>query len=125
MFMCTICAQIVNHTFVHKRLMNIILDLSLLSVCAQMVDRYIGTKRKSKFNENQENNTLGKCKQLPKEKVKHWSDTLDSKRTENGCPMFQCTNGCVSRFISVCCPNIGRPFAVHLLSVCCPKRFAV
>ena len=36
-----ICAQIVNRTFVQKRLTNI-LDVSLLSVCAQMVDEYFG-----------------------------------------------------------------------------------
>ena len=39
--------------FVHKRLANIS-DVHLLSVCAQTVGRYIGTKRKRKFNENQE-----------------------------------------------------------------------
>ena len=36
-----------------------------------------------------------------------------SKRTANGCPMFYCTNSCVGRFISVCCPNIGCPFDVQ------------
>ena len=76
MFLCTICAM--EH-----------LDVSLLSVCAQTVDRHIGTKRKRKFNENQENNSLGECKQLSQEKKsKHLSDTLDSKQTPTGCPMF-------------------------------------
>ena len=70
MFLCTICGQIVNQT---KRLTNI-LDVNLWSVnaqtvdeyfgrpfavCKQTVDRYIRTKGKIKFNENQENNTLG------------------------------------------------------------------
>ena len=36
-----IFAQIVNQTFVHKQLTNI-LDVSLLSVCAQTVDEYFG-----------------------------------------------------------------------------------
>ena len=34
-----ICAQTVNRTFVHKQLTNI-LDVSLLSLCAQTVDEY-------------------------------------------------------------------------------------
>ena len=76
---CT-CALLVHY----KRLMNI-LDVSLLSVCTQAVDRYIVTKRKRKFNEIQENNTIGECKQLSQEKKSnigpiHW--------TANGCPMF-------------------------------------
>ena len=36
-----ICTQIVNRTFMHKRLTNI-LDVSLLSVCAQTFDVYFG-----------------------------------------------------------------------------------
>ena len=102
-FLCTICAQIINRTFVHKRLTNIctqILNRTFvhkrltnilvdrlqtvfcqifrLTVCspffAQTVDRYIGTKRKRKFNENQENNTSAECTQLSQEKKAiHWT----------------------------------------------------
>ena len=67
----------VCYPFVHKWLTNIS-DVHLLSICAQTVDRYIGTKRKRKFNESQENNILGKCKQLSQEKKSnigpiHWT----------------------------------------------------
>ena len=66
------CAQIVNRTFLHKWLTMIldvsycpfvhkrftnISDVRFLSVCAQTIDRYSGTKKNRKFDENQENNT--------------------------------------------------------------------
>ena len=96
MFLCTFCAlehyctngwrimwTSVCCPFVQERLTNIS-DDCLLSVCAQTVGRYIGRKRKRKFNEDQENNTFGECKQLSQEKI----HTLDSKWTANCCPMF-------------------------------------
>ena len=50
-FQSTVCCQ-----FVLKCLTNISV-YRLLSVCAQTVVRYIRTKRKRKFHENQENKT--------------------------------------------------------------------
>ena len=90
----------------------------LLSFCAQTVVLYIiSTKRKRKFNENQENNTLGKYKQLSQEK----SHTLDSKRLTDVLvvawadlyPFAVQTS--VNRLLSASCPP------VRLLSeiICC------
>ena len=42
------------------------------NISAQIVDEYFG-KRKRKFNENQENNTLGESKHVTGKKVIHWT----------------------------------------------------
>ena len=76
-FWSTVCCP-----FVHKQLMYIVVD-RLLFVCERMVDRYIGTKRKRKFNENQENNTFGECKQSSQEKKIYIGLQADSKRLTN------------------------------------------
>ena len=114
-----ICAQIVNQTFVHKRLTNI-LDVGLLYVCAQTVDEYFvrllsvcGTKRKRKFNENQENNTLGECKQLSQEKK---SDTLDSKRLSDVLVRKMLRGQIYIHLLSEHRKSVCCPFAVRLLS---------
>ena len=128
-----IYAQIVNQTFVHKQLTNI-LDVSLLSVCAQRVDKYFGrpfavrlctngwpiyrNKKEKKINENQESNTLEECKQFSQEKKIH---TSDSKRTANGQQtIVRCFSAQTVAWADI------YPFAVQtsdilLLSVCCSK----
>ena len=118
--LCTNCWWIfwtsVCCPFVHKRLTNIS-DLCLLSVCAQTVDQYIGTKRKRKYNLNQDNNTLGKCKQLSQAE----SQTLVryvGQQTVVRCFYFRAKNG-----ISICCPNIGRPFAVQNFLLCTKESY--
>ena len=69
-FQMTVCCPLVQ-----KRLTDILVN-RLISVCAQTVDWYIGTKRKTMFNEKQEINTLVECKRLSQEK----SSTLTSKQ---------------------------------------------
>ena len=101
MFLCTICA--LEHLCTNRRTNSCAQTVDKYSgrqfadrlctngrrifrtsICAQTVDRYIGTKRKRKFNENQENNILGECKQLSQEKsqtlVRYVGQRTDSKR---------------------------------------------
>ena len=85
-----------------------------------MVDRYIGTKRKRKFNENPENNTLGECKQLSHEKKSNigpirWTangQQTDSKRLADVLVHKRLHGQIYIRLVSE-----------HRTSVCC--RFAV
>ena len=105
-----ICAQIVNRTFVHKRLTNI-LDDYLLSVCA-----HIRMKGKRKFNENQENNTLGECKQFSPEQ-----NTYIGQQTVDRCFSAQTVNVAWAD---------SYPFAVQtsvnrLLFACSPFAFGL
>ena len=106
MFLCTGTARIINRIFVHKRLTNILVG-SLLSVCAQMVDRYSETKRERKFNENQENNTRRMQAIIT-------GKTLDSKRLTD----FLVHKRSLGQIHIVRCPNIGQPFAVQNLLLC-------
>ena len=96
--------------FAVRLLSNVSDDECLLSVCAQTVDRYIGTKRKRKINENQENNTLGECKQLLHEKsqtlVRYVGQQTDSKQVVR----------CFSAQTVAWADIHVYPFAVHLLS---------
>ena len=116
-----ICAQIINRTFVHKRLTNIS-DVRLLSVCAQTVDRYIGMKRKRKLNENQENNTLGECKQLSQEKsqtlVRYVGQQTDSKRLSDVLVHKRLHGQIYIRLLSEHRTSVCCPFAVQNFLLC-------
>ena len=106
----------------HKRLTNIS-DVRLQSVCVQTVDGCIRTKRKRKFNENQENNkALGECKQLSQEKsqtlVRYVGQQTDSKRLSDVLAHKRLHGQIYIRLLpehrtSVCCP-----FAVQNFLLC-------
>ena len=100
-----------------KRLTNIS-DVRLLSVCVQTVDQHIGTKRKRKFNENQENDTLGECKQLSQEKSQTFVRYVGQQT------VVRCFSAQTVAWADLY-PFAVRTSDVRLLSVCCPKLFAV
>ena len=89
-----------------------------LSVCVQTVDRYIRTKRKKKFDENQENNILGECKQLSQEKKSNFGPirlTANGQQTMSNVLVHKRLRGQI--YI--------RLLSEHRLSVRCPKLFVV
>ena len=125
-YLCTnhqpnICAQTVElwtsvcSPFV--RLMNIS-DDCLLSVCAQTVDRYIGTNRKREFNENQENNTFREWKQLSQEKNPCIRQQTDSKWLSNVLVHKRLRGQIYIRLLSEHRTSVYCPFALQNFLLC-------
>ena len=121
MFLCTICALEHLCTYRQPNICAQTVDKYFgrqfavrlcTNVCAQTVDLYIRTKRKRNFNENQENNTLGECKQLSQEKK---SNIGPIRWTANVFLVHKRLRGQI--YI--------RLLSKHRTSVCCPKLFAV
>ena len=115
-FLCTICAQIVDRTFVHKRLTNISVDRWCVRLCTSCLPIYRNEKEK-KIPRKSRKQPFRRMQAM----ITRKGHRLDSKRLTDVLVRKRSRGQIYMRLLSV----HQSPFVVRLLSVCCPKYFAV